>query len=636
MTCDESYINTLLSANEYLHIDDAKTDVSVALKTFKDLRAVIERCAQQHDRNNTQKLVTLKGTVPITMDESHYNIPIQMYLLKSHPVQPPFVFVRPSRGMALAQSKTIDKTGLISHSYLKEWKPPCSNTHSLLVALCESFTKQSPVYTKMKRSDSLLRSLSGVLTNRSDDGKKKKSVKAKNNKSNETKIEPTKTQELNQRNATTSPTNNGSSEDLSECSSSTRYSPEITESFEELFKRSMELRSCPVTPDRIKDARINSRKILKSSDELRSTRSNKSTNYFSDDVIRLTPSKSSGDALTSSFDTETPISSSEEAPINDFSMDDLKLSLERVEESSDELRNYETSSEVRRAIVVQKSGSQQHEESELPVGSGTRTKACPFSSVGCKVKLGDSVSNNHIEEAVHHHMNLLLIKTNSLETEIRYLEMRNTESEHKLKIKENDIKQMEKKVEESDRRAKLSEQKLNDQEKTIQISTSKLHNVQKETYQAKKKLDENEALLEKTMKELAQTREKLNESELKLSVTKEILCAQQLRQFRDFSPVNFTEHRNISEYTVNTIDTAMINNDTVMLQNKHNITPSNATNISEKRSYEKAAKPENLNVNQIFDSIEETNADLKHSPSLLEPAATSRDTSSLVAHDELF
>lgn len=58
-----------------------------------------------------------------------YNIPIQVWLLSSHPYNAPLVYVRPTNNMMIKPSKHVDHAGRVYLPYLSEWKMVGSITY---------------------------------------------------------------------------------------------------------------------------------------------------------------------------------------------------------------------------------------------------------------------------------------------------------------------------------------------------------------------------------------------------------------------------------------------------------------------------------------------------------------------------
>ena len=51
-----------------------------------------------------------------------YNIPICMWLMDTHPYNPPLVYVKPTATMQIKPGKHVDTAGRIYLPYLHEWK----------------------------------------------------------------------------------------------------------------------------------------------------------------------------------------------------------------------------------------------------------------------------------------------------------------------------------------------------------------------------------------------------------------------------------------------------------------------------------------------------------------------------------
>ena len=56
-----------------------------------------------------------------------YNIPIKLWLIETHPYNPPMVYVNPTATMQIKSGRHVDATGRIYLPYLHEWKHVSSN-----------------------------------------------------------------------------------------------------------------------------------------------------------------------------------------------------------------------------------------------------------------------------------------------------------------------------------------------------------------------------------------------------------------------------------------------------------------------------------------------------------------------------
>jgi len=51
-----------------------------------------------------------------------YNIPICMWLMDTHPYNPPLIYVKPTATMQIKPGRHVDHTGRVYLPYLHEWK----------------------------------------------------------------------------------------------------------------------------------------------------------------------------------------------------------------------------------------------------------------------------------------------------------------------------------------------------------------------------------------------------------------------------------------------------------------------------------------------------------------------------------
>ncbi|XP_072426440.1 uncharacterized protein [Chiloscyllium punctatum] len=83
------------------------------------------------------KLVNLNGTIPVLCRGIIYNVPISIWLHNEHPQIPPKCFVKKLLILHQNPGIHIDNTGLVSSSYLHNWRYPASH----LVGLIEDMRK---------------------------------------------------------------------------------------------------------------------------------------------------------------------------------------------------------------------------------------------------------------------------------------------------------------------------------------------------------------------------------------------------------------------------------------------------------------------------------------------------------------
>ncbi|XP_060680369.1 E3 ubiquitin-protein ligase RNF31 isoform X4 [Hemiscyllium ocellatum] len=85
------------------------------------------------------KLVNLNGTIPVLCRGIIYNVPISIWLHNEHPQIPPKCFVKKLPILHQNPGIHIDNTGLVSSSYLHNWRYPASHLVGLIEDMRKSF-----------------------------------------------------------------------------------------------------------------------------------------------------------------------------------------------------------------------------------------------------------------------------------------------------------------------------------------------------------------------------------------------------------------------------------------------------------------------------------------------------------------
>jgi len=142
----EVFVGERLKSKNYIHKNEAKKDILNTLRAFSDLHP--DEDVYVHTDGSRRDLLCLKGTIPVKYKGSVYNIPIQVWLLTSHPFNAPLVFVRPTANMMIKPNKHVDNAGRVYLPYLSEWRPPKSDTYGMINMLCMIFGEICPVYSK--------------------------------------------------------------------------------------------------------------------------------------------------------------------------------------------------------------------------------------------------------------------------------------------------------------------------------------------------------------------------------------------------------------------------------------------------------------------------------------------------------
>ncbi|XP_046332720.1 tumor susceptibility gene 101 protein-like [Haliotis rufescens] len=140
----ESSLKTYLA--KYKYPDAAKREVTNILGQYRDLRP-------SHDNfvfnDGTQKqLLNLEGTIPVPYKGNVYNIPMCIWIMDTHPYNPPMAYVRPTSSMQIKPNRYVDANGKVDLPYLREWKYTGSDLLSLIQILIFSFGEECPVFSR--------------------------------------------------------------------------------------------------------------------------------------------------------------------------------------------------------------------------------------------------------------------------------------------------------------------------------------------------------------------------------------------------------------------------------------------------------------------------------------------------------
>ncbi|GAB5588959.1 Suppressor protein stp22 of temperature-sensitive alpha-factor receptor and arginine permease [Umbelopsis nana] len=141
-----SYLHT--SLQQYRDPSRTFRDVDTALQMYGSLKPKMD--TYTYDHGDTQLLLCLYGTTPITYRSSPYNIPVAIWIPNDYPLSPPIFYVKPTSNMLVRPGINVDVSGFCYHSYLATWKDDVMN-HNLaeLIAIFQQvFGKEPPVYTK--------------------------------------------------------------------------------------------------------------------------------------------------------------------------------------------------------------------------------------------------------------------------------------------------------------------------------------------------------------------------------------------------------------------------------------------------------------------------------------------------------
>ncbi|KAI7901445.1 UEV domain-containing protein [Cokeromyces recurvatus] len=146
----KSWLRTVLQ--HYQDPDRTFRDVDSVLQTYLSLKPKMDTYTSND--GNTQLLLCLHGTVPITYRSVPYNIPVAFWIPKEYPKVPPIPYVKPTANMFIREGRHVDKSGLCYHHYRSSWSNDQKHTLLELVAILQQvFAQEPPVYTKPTTSN---------------------------------------------------------------------------------------------------------------------------------------------------------------------------------------------------------------------------------------------------------------------------------------------------------------------------------------------------------------------------------------------------------------------------------------------------------------------------------------------------
>lgn len=100
------------------------------------------------DKGHSQKLVMLRGTIPIAYRGATYNIPVQVVVMSYHPSGPPIMYVKPTANMEVKpRHDHVDRSGLVYMPYLANWDVQRSSLTRAIAAMSDVFSRVPPVYS---------------------------------------------------------------------------------------------------------------------------------------------------------------------------------------------------------------------------------------------------------------------------------------------------------------------------------------------------------------------------------------------------------------------------------------------------------------------------------------------------------
>jgi len=128
----------------YKNPEKVKRDVHTLINNYRGLQPKVDTFV--FNDGSSKQLLSLAGTIPVPYKGNTYNIPIAIWLLETHPLNAPLVFVRPTSGMQIRISKHVDHNGKVYLPYLHIWSPNESDLLGLVQITIIVFGEQPPVY----------------------------------------------------------------------------------------------------------------------------------------------------------------------------------------------------------------------------------------------------------------------------------------------------------------------------------------------------------------------------------------------------------------------------------------------------------------------------------------------------------
>jgi len=135
----------------YRNPDNTKRDVLTAIQNYRGLFPKMETYV--FNDGSTKELLNLDGTIPVHYKGNTYNIPVCIWLLETHPYNPPICYVKPTSDMQIKVSRHVDQSGKVYLPYLHEWKYNSSDLLGLIQVMIIIFAEQPPVYAKPRSLD---------------------------------------------------------------------------------------------------------------------------------------------------------------------------------------------------------------------------------------------------------------------------------------------------------------------------------------------------------------------------------------------------------------------------------------------------------------------------------------------------
>ncbi|XP_041351921.1 tumor susceptibility gene 101 protein-like isoform X2 [Gigantopelta aegis] len=141
----EAILKSALS--KYKNADATKREVLNVLSRYADLRP--QSSPFVFNDGTEKQLLNLEGTIPVPYKGNNYNIPVCIWILDTHPYNPPMAYVRPTPVMQIKPNRYVDANGKVDLPYLREWKHGSSDLFTMIQILTVNFSDECPVFSRM-------------------------------------------------------------------------------------------------------------------------------------------------------------------------------------------------------------------------------------------------------------------------------------------------------------------------------------------------------------------------------------------------------------------------------------------------------------------------------------------------------
>ncbi|GAU97664.1 hypothetical protein RvY_08922 [Ramazzottius varieornatus] len=140
-------LESVLQKKYYKYPQLTAKDAQKVIAYYPDLRTLTAQYV--FPDGLSRELLNLTGTLPITYKGNTYNIPVEMWIMDTHPYNPPLCYVKPTADMRIkSPHRHVDQNGRIYLPYLTDWNHAKSDLLECCHVLVMIFSEEPPVYAK--------------------------------------------------------------------------------------------------------------------------------------------------------------------------------------------------------------------------------------------------------------------------------------------------------------------------------------------------------------------------------------------------------------------------------------------------------------------------------------------------------